>query len=41
MATLRVDGNDAIAVFQAVRQCREYILKNKKPVLLEMMSYRV
>jgi 2-oxoisovalerate dehydrogenase E1 component alpha subunit len=41
MHTLRVDGNDALAVHAAVREARELIIKEKKPVLLELMSYRV
>lgn len=41
MKTLRVDGNDAVAVMQATQFARDYIVKNKAPVLLEAMTYRV
>jgi len=39
--TIRVDGNDAIAVVKATRFAREYMLKEKKPTLLEFMTYRI
>jgi len=39
--TLRVDGNDALAVYQAVKFSREYIVREKRPVLIEFMTYRV
>ena len=38
--TLRVDGNDVFAVYNGVKLAREYIVKEKAPVLLEIMSYR-
>jgi 2-oxoisovalerate dehydrogenase E1 component alpha subunit len=41
MKTIRVDGNDAIAVYQATKMAREYIVKNKAPVYLEAMTYRI
>lgn len=41
MKTIRVDGNDALAVIHATRMAREYIVKEKKPVFLEAMTYRV
>lgn len=41
MTTLRVDGNDALAVYQAVKESREYIVKNKEPVFIELVTYRV
>ncbi|KAJ0411754.1 hypothetical protein ATCC90586_006713 [Pythium insidiosum] len=37
---MRVDGNDFLAVHQATRHAREYILKHNRPVLIEAMSYR-
>ena len=39
--SLRVDGNDVIAVYNAVKHAREHIIKNKEPYLLEFMSYRI
>ena len=41
MKTIRVDGNDAIAVVHATRMAREYSVKEGKPVLLEFMTYRI
>ncbi|ORZ34693.1 Thiamin diphosphate-binding protein [Catenaria anguillulae PL171] len=41
IATLRVDGNDVFAVYNATRAAREYALANNKPVLIEAMTYRV
>ncbi|CAK1541938.1 unnamed protein product [Leptosia nina] len=38
--TIRVDGTDALAVYNAVARARELAVKNK-PVLIEAMSYRV
>eukprot|EP00755_Sulcionema_specki_P031812 Sspe_Gene.19458::Locus_7099_Transcript_3_8_Confidence_0.333_Length_1393::g.19458::m.19458/K00166/BCKDHA, bkdA1; 2-oxoisovalerate dehydrogenase E1 component alpha subunit len=39
--TIRVDGNDVVAVFNATREAREMCVKNKVPVFLELMTYRV
>jgi len=39
--TIRVDGNDCLAVLLATQQARSYALKNNKPVLIEAMSYRL
>ena len=39
--SLRVDGNDALAVYESIKEAREYIIKNKAPVLIELMTYRV
>jgi 2-oxoisovalerate dehydrogenase E1 component alpha subunit len=41
MPTIRVDGNDIFAIYNAVQKGRELILKEKRPVLIEAMSYRV
>jgi 2-oxoisovalerate dehydrogenase E1 component alpha subunit len=41
MKTIRVDGNDAIAVYQATKLARDYIVKHKAPVYLEAMTYRI
>jgi 2-oxoisovalerate dehydrogenase E1 component alpha subunit len=38
--TLRVDGNDVLAVHEATRMARAYALRENKPVLIEAMSYR-
>ena len=41
MPTIRVDGNDIFAVHAATKKARELIIKDKKPVLIEAISYRV
>ena len=41
MHTIRVDGNDIFAVYCATQKAREFIIKEKRPVLLEAISYRV
>ncbi|KNH07291.1 2-oxoisovalerate dehydrogenase alpha subunit [Perkinsela sp. CCAP 1560/4] len=38
--SVRVDGNDALAVLIAVRQAREMSIANNTPVLIEAMTYR-
>jgi 2-oxoisovalerate dehydrogenase E1 component alpha subunit len=38
--TLRVDGNDVFAVYNAVKEARELIVTKNRPVLIESMSYR-
>lgn len=39
--TVRVDGNDALAVLAAVREARRYAIAESKPVLIEATTYRV
>jgi 2-oxoisovalerate dehydrogenase E1 component alpha subunit len=39
--TLRIDGNDILAVIQATQIARDYALKENAPVLIEAMSYRL
>ncbi len=39
--TLRVDGADALAVYEATLQARQLMLKEPQPVLIEAMSYRL
>lgn len=39
--TLRVDGNDILAVLKATQLAREYALKEQKPFIIEAMSYRL
>ncbi|MCH8532797.1 MAG: thiamine pyrophosphate-dependent dehydrogenase E1 component subunit alpha [Saccharospirillum sp.] len=41
IATLRVDGNDLLAVYAATQAAREYALEHQAPVLIEAMSYRL
>lgn len=39
--TIRVDGNDPLAVFAATRQARDIALEQNCPVLIEAMTYRL
>uniref|UniRef100_A0A1B0A378 2-oxoisovalerate dehydrogenase subunit alpha n=1 Tax=Glossina pallidipes TaxID=7398 RepID=A0A1B0A378_GLOPL len=41
IATIRVDGTDVFAVYNAMKLCREYVMKESKPAVLEAMAYRV
>lgn len=40
IATLRVDGGDALAVYQATAEARSMAAGQGVPVLIEAMSYR-
>lgn len=40
MGTIRVDGNDILAVYDSVKAAREYAIKYSKPVMIELMTYR-
>ncbi|KYM86482.1 2-oxoisovalerate dehydrogenase subunit alpha, mitochondrial [Atta colombica] len=39
--TIRVDGNDVLAMYYATKSAREFCIKQKKPVLIEAMTYRI
>lgn len=41
MPSIRVDGNDIFAIYNACKQARELIIKEKRPALIEAISYRV
>lgn len=41
MPTIRIDGNDLFAVYHATKKAREIIIAEKRPVLIEAISYRV
>ena len=41
MSTIRVDGNDVLAVYNATQAAREIAEKENKPVLIEAMTYRI
>lgn len=34
--SIRVDGNDALAVYSAIRAAREMVVRQQKPVLVEV-----
>jgi 2-oxoisovalerate dehydrogenase E1 component alpha subunit len=40
MATIRVDGNDLFAVYNATKAARELALNEMRPVLIEAMTLR-
>ena len=40
MMCIRVDGNDLMAVFNATAKAREIALAEKRPVLIEAITYR-
>lgn len=39
--SIRVDGNDALAVYNAVKAARQMAVNEKRPVLIEALTYRV
>jgi len=41
MSTIRVDGNDVLAVYNATQKAREIAATENKPVLIEAMTYRI
>ena len=41
MKAIRVDGNDIVAVHNATKAARNYIVSHKSPVLIELMTYRI
>jgi 2-oxoisovalerate dehydrogenase E1 component alpha subunit len=41
MASLKVDGNDPLAVYTAVKHARKHIVEKKEPFFLEFMTYRL
>ena len=40
MSTIRVDGNDVFAVYNATKQARQICANEMRPVLIEAMTYR-
>ncbi|UZJ54335.1 hypothetical protein CBS101457_003655 [Exobasidium rhododendri] len=41
ISTVRVDGNDILAVRSAVQQAKKHCLEHSRPFLIECMTYRV
>jgi 2-oxoisovalerate dehydrogenase E1 component alpha subunit len=41
MSTIRVDGNDVFAVYNATKAAREICARESRPVLIEAMTYRI
>ena len=40
MASIRVDGNDALAVYNVTKAARDMAVNLSRPVLVEAMTYR-
>lgn len=40
MRTMEVDGNDALAVYECIKEAQEYISKGHGPIFVEAMTYR-
>ncbi|WP_110601749.1 thiamine pyrophosphate-dependent dehydrogenase E1 component subunit alpha [Salinicola lusitanus] len=41
MQSIRVDGNDVLAVYEATREARRLAVEENEPVLIEAMTYRL
>lgn len=41
IATIRVDGNDVLAVYNVVKAARQISVTENRPVLIEAMTYRI
>jgi len=41
MLTVRMDGNDVLAVFNVVRKAKKIACEENRPVLIEAMTYRI
>nr|ACO14573.1 2-oxoisovalerate dehydrogenase subunit alpha, mitochondrial precursor [Caligus clemensi] len=41
MSTIRVDGNDLFAVYNATKEARSIAVRYNRPVLIEAMTYRI
>ncbi|KAL0314386.1 UNVERIFIED_CONTAM: 2-oxoisovalerate dehydrogenase subunit alpha 1, mitochondrial [Sesamum angustifolium] len=39
--SVRIDGNDTLAVYTAIRTARDMVVREKKPILVEALTYRV
>uniref|UniRef100_UPI0025DAB78B thiamine pyrophosphate-dependent dehydrogenase E1 component subunit alpha n=1 Tax=Nitratifractor sp. TaxID=2268144 RepID=UPI0025DAB78B len=40
MPTMEVDGNDAVAVYEAIKEAQAYIQKGHGPIFIEAFTYR-
>ena len=40
MPSIRVDGNDLLALYNATRKAREICVNDHRPVMIEAMTYR-
>lgn len=39
--SIRVDGNDILAVYNATKAARQLVVEESKPALIEAMTYRL
>jgi 2-oxoisovalerate dehydrogenase E1 component len=39
--SLTIDGNNILEVLSTIKECREYCIKEQKPILLECMTFRM
>ncbi|PIN12544.1 Branched chain alpha-keto acid dehydrogenase complex, alpha subunit [Handroanthus impetiginosus] len=39
--SIRIDGNDTLAVYSAIHAAREMVIHEQKPILVEALTYRV
>ena len=40
MESIRVDGNDVLAVYKVTKYAREVAVREQRPVLIEALTYR-
>ena len=40
MESVRVDGNDMLAVYSVTKMARDFCVKEKRPFVIESMTYR-
>lgn len=40
MPSIRIDGNDFFAVYNATKKARDIALSDNRPVIIEAMTYR-
>lgn len=40
METMRVDGNDVLAVYKVTKRARDIAVQEQRPVLVEALTYR-
>lgn len=41
LTTIRVDGQDILAMYMAVQEARRFVMEQQKPILIEAMTYRI
>ena len=40
MPSVRIDGNDFFAVYNATKKARDIVVNENRPVIIEAMTYR-